>query len=74
MKESDLINSPEHYTQGNIETIDFIQAKLTPEEFKGCLKGNALKYLSRATMKGKESEDYGKSQWHINRLNEFLKG
>jgi hypothetical protein len=48
----DNVNSPAHYTQGGIETIDFIHAKLTPEEFAGYCKGNALKYVSRATHKG----------------------
>lgn len=48
----DNVHSPAHYTQGGIETIDFIRAKLTPEEFAGYCKGNALKYVSRATHKG----------------------
>lgn len=48
----DNVNSPIHYTQGGIETIDFIRAKLTPEEFTGYCKGNVLKYVSRATHKG----------------------
>lgn len=49
---ADNINHPAHYTAGGIETIDFIRAKLTPEEFIGYCKGNALKYVSRATHKG----------------------
>ncbi len=32
---------------GGIETIDFIKAKLTEEQFKGYLAGNVIKYLSR---------------------------
>jgi len=64
----DEINSPDHYTVGGIETIDYLKAKLTPEEFRGYLKGNALKYLSRATYKGHSSKDHAKAQWYINRL------
>ena len=42
---TDNVNHPAHYKVGGIETIDYIEAKLTPEEFRGYLKGNALKYL-----------------------------
>lgn len=48
----DNVNNPAHYTQGGIETIDFIRAKLTPEEFEGYCKGNVLKYVARASLKG----------------------
>ncbi|MFN9911697.1 MAG: DUF3310 domain-containing protein, partial [Pirellulaceae bacterium] len=41
--QADLVNHPPHYKAGGIETIDFIEAKLTREEFIGYLKGNALK-------------------------------
>lgn len=50
--EPDNINAPDHYTKGGIETIDYIKAKLTPEEYEGYLKGNVLKYLSREHEKG----------------------
>lgn len=66
----DVINSPAHYKVGNIETIDYIQAKLTPEEFVGYLKGNVLKYASRAGYKGNAMEDTGKLAWYANRLAE----
>jgi len=64
----DMVNHPPHYTAGGIETIDYIQAKLTPEEFRGYLKGNVLKYSSRAGLKGDTSEDLGKLVWYANRL------
>jgi hypothetical protein len=69
---SDKVNSPLHYTVGGIETIDYLQAKLTHEEFVGYLKGNVLKYMSRANMKN-GAEDYKKAQWYINKLNEVTK-
>jgi hypothetical protein len=57
----DPVNSPDHYTAGSsIETIDYLRAKLTPEEYRGFLLGNALKYLSRAGRKGDALEDYRK--------------
>jgi hypothetical protein len=65
---SDPVNHPDHYTDGGIETIDYIRAKLTPEEFRGYCRGNALKYASRAGKKGiaTGSEDFAKAAWYLN--------
>lgn len=71
---ADPVNNPAHYTAGGIETIDFIQAKLTPEEFQGYLKGNIIKYTSRAGKKNELVEDFEKGQWYMNRLVQHLKG
>ena len=65
---SDPVSRPPHYTDGGIETIDYLQAKLTPEEFKGFCKGNAIKYMSRAGKKGDAVEDYQKAMWYLERL------
>lgn len=65
---SDNVNHPQHYCDGGIEAIDYLRAKLTPEEFRGFLKGNALKYLSRAGKKDDELEDLRKAQWYTSRL------
>ena len=62
----DMVNSPPHYTKGGIETIDFIQAKLSPEEYRGYLRGNLLKYASRMGAKGED--DAGKAAWYADRL------
>lgn len=64
---SDNVNNPSHYTQGEIETIDYIQDKLTDTEFRGYCKGNILKYLSREQHKGGD-EDLRKAQWYLDRL------
>jgi len=66
-KKVDEVNSPLHYKVG-IETIDFIQSKLTEEEFKGYCLGNILKYVSRAKFKGKFKEDLQKAKWYIERV------
>jgi len=57
----DMVNQPNHYLVGGIEVLDYIRAKLTPEEFKGYLKGNILKYISRASYKGQEFTDMEKA-------------
>lgn len=63
----DMVNSPPHYTDGGIETIDYIEAKLTAEQFTGMCLGNALKYISRAGKKGSQYEDIKKAIWYLNR-------
>lgn len=70
----DLVNNPPHYTAGGIETIDYIKAKLTPEEFIGYLKGNVIKYTSRAGKKDDVVQDLEKAQWYMNRQIKALKG
>lgn len=70
----DPVNSPAHYTYGGIETIDYIRAKLTPEEFIGYLKGSVIKYTSRAGKKAELVQDLEKAQWYMNRQIRELKG
>ena len=72
--QADTVNHPPHYTVGGIETIDFMQAKSTPEEFAGHLRLTTLKYLSRGPFKEDAIEDYKKARWYINRLINFLEG
>jgi len=66
----DMVNQPPHYKVGGIEVIDFIKAKLTPEEFRGYLKGNVLKYTSRAGHKDDAGQDIGKLVWYATKLQE----
>ena len=65
---TDMVNSLEHYRVGGIEVIDYIKAKLTPEEFRGYLKGNVLKYTSRAGHKDDAAQDIGKLVWYASKL------
>lgn len=66
----DPVKSPPHYMDGGIETIDYIEAKLSPEEFVGYCKGNVLKYVSRAGKKfGADTwEDLRKAAFYLERL------
>lgn len=59
---TDPVHAPSHYTDGGIETIDYLRAKLSPEAFVGFCQGNALKYLSRAGKKGSAAEDFAKAE------------
>ena len=64
----DLVNHPPHYTSGGIETIDYMEAKATPEEFIGHLRLTALKYISRFGKKDDSLEDMKKGRWYLDRL------
>lgn len=66
--ESDMVNEPPHYKVGGVETIDYIQAKLTLDQFEGYCLGNALKYISRANHKKDATEDLRKAIWYLDRL------
>ena len=68
--QSDLVNHPPHYTDGSIECIDAIEAQLTPEEYRGYLKGNIAKYAWRERHKG-GTESLRKARFYLNRLIEF---
>jgi len=67
-----MVDHPPHYMVGGIETIDFIQAKLTRDEFVGYLKGNVLKYGSRIGSKGAAVLDAGKLAWYAAKLQDVL--
>ena len=66
---NDEVNHPTHYTssKNGIECIDAIQAALTEEEFRGFCKGNALKYVWREKLKGKDT-DLQKANWYLYKL------
>ena len=63
----DTVEKPEHYASGDVECIDAIKAAMTPEEFKGYLKGNVFKYVWRERQKGGE-ESLRKARWYLTRL------
>lgn len=44
-----------YYDAGGIEVLDIIKAKLTPEQYKGYLLGNAIKYTLRLNWKTPEN-------------------
>lgn len=63
---TDSVN-PAHYQKGGVECIEAIEASMSPEAFKGFLKGNCIKYLYRYENKN-GSEDLKKAQWYLERL------
>ncbi|MBS6029079.1 MAG: DUF3310 domain-containing protein, partial [Negativicoccus succinicivorans] len=61
---NDIINHPAHYTDGKFETIEAIESWRL-----GYHLGNAIKYISRAGKKSKDTEleDLRKARWYIRR-------
>lgn len=70
---SEQVNHPAHYGgDTTYETIKVLEAWLSPQEFIGFLKGNVIKYLSRAGKKSDCITDEHKAKWYQDRLIEFL--
>ena len=67
--------NPSHYRKGGIETIDYIKAVLTPEQFDGYCIGNVIKYVSRYKEKNPTSPetDLKKARWYLNAIIEEYK-
>lgn len=67
---NDNVNHPAHYTSGNIECIDALEAALGTEGFKGYCRGACLKYLWRTEHKN-GLEDLKKCEWYLKKLIEI---
>jgi len=59
---TDTVNNPKHYTShpSGVECIEIT-------EHMSFNLGNAVKYVWRASLKGKEIEDLRKARWYIDR-------
>jgi len=62
----DFVNKPPHYTQGDIECWDAIEAALTTDEWRGYIKGTLLQYIWRERFKGGD-EDMAKVGAYLKR-------
>jgi hypothetical protein len=61
--------SGSHYKDMPIQPWALMEAVLTPEEFRGFLKGNIIKYAMRAGRK-EGSDDAGKARHYMQKLKE----
>jgi hypothetical protein len=68
----DMVNAPPHYAATAIECIDYIKAVLTPEEYRGYLRGACIKYQHRLMIKGEPAENAAKMKWYLERLERAL--
>tara|TARA_R110002096_G_scaffold23779_1_gene75510 strand:- start:309 stop:572 length:264 start_codon:yes stop_codon:yes gene_type:complete len=71
----DAVTRPAHYTQGEIECIDYIRDILTYEEYIGWLRGSITKYLHRWRDKHRNgAEDLKKAQFFQAELLKTVEG
>lgn len=62
---------PNHYKQGDIETIDYIKDVMNDDSYRGFLQGNIIKYISRYRYKN-GVEDLKKAKVYLEWLIENL--
>lgn len=68
-KADDLQVGGQHYKDMGMQPWHVMEAVLTPEEFKGFLKGNIIKYAMRQGKK--DSDDAGKARHYRLKLAEL---
>lgn len=73
-QKQDAINHPAHYTQGGVECWEAMKACMSADEFKGYLRGCAIKYLWRCNDKGTCAQDIQKARAYVEKLLEQVEG
>ena len=72
-KYEEAVNSPKHYNNGEIETIDYIVDVLGKHEAMAYCQGNIIKYTgSRLWAKGNPIQDAKKAKWYLEKLIELM--
>jgi hypothetical protein len=69
----DLQVSGNHYKDMAVQPWTVMEAVLTPEEFRGFLKGSIIKYSLRQGKK-QDSDDAGKAKHYMQKLREVTNG
>ena len=63
----------DHYKAKAVQPWTAMESWMTPEQFVGFLRGNAIKYLARCDAKG-GVDDLKKAQHYLEKLIEFSEG
>lgn len=63
----DPVERPKHYAFGGIECIEAVEASMSPEAYRGFLKGNVQKYVWRYETKN-GLQDLQKAKWYLDQL------
>lgn len=71
MEKKEMVNSPKHYNQGDIECIDAMISAYGEKEVKVFCKINAFKYLWRLGCKDDEEQEIGKIRWYLDKYLEL---
>ena len=59
---TDPINSPPHYQNGTMETIEIMEHQMSVDRFLGYLEGSIIKYISRYEHKKKSPRGFEKGR------------
>jgi len=70
-EEWDVVTKPQHYNNGGIEAIEYIQQQLG-EGFIDYCEGNTLKYLHRWRYKDFPIQDLRKAHWYLDKMIETV--
>lgn len=66
-------DTPAHYKgKDGIDVIEFLRQQMTPQEFKGFMTGNIIKYATRLGRKDDEMKEVEKIEVYAKRLKEVL--
>ena len=68
VEEFDVVKRPSHYNRGSVECIDAIKAQLTPDEWRGYLRGQIAKYNWRLGAKDDPQREAGKLLFYARML------
>lgn len=63
-----------HYQIAPVEPIEIMQLYLSPEQFQGYLRGNALKYLLRVGHKDESRKELDKAFQYVSWLRRAMNG
>ena len=72
-EKKEMVNSPSHYNQGNIECIDAMISAFGEYSTAEFCKINAFKYLWRLGHKDDETQEIGKIKWYLDKYLELKK-
>lgn len=72
-KARDMQVGAAHYVKHKVQPWDAMEVWMSPEQFKGFLRGNVIKYIARCDDKG-GVEDMKKAQHYLTKLIEVSDG
>ena len=69
VEKPEAVNHPLHYGgDTTYECVKVLKAWMSADEYRGFLRGNAIKYLCRTGKKDEIVQELKKSAWYINKL------
>lgn len=67
--EKEEVNHPERYGGDTVcECVKVLKAWLPKEQYRGFLRGNAIKYICRLGKKDDNVQELKKAKWYIKKL------